>query len=286
VDVANPYLTGIKIDLNWYDLEGVRGDYSRGFRIVDAYLRKLEPLGKHLMVQVNERSFGEPTPGVVPSYVDVVTRPAGESWRGNLAVAAKVWRPEVMDRLIALSHAFAARYDSHPLFEQFSLGETALGVPARHGFSTPAWQAQLGRWFAESKKAWATTLLRLNANFTSNDAGMRDLITHCVTTTRPGGVTVGGPEPELPLDITGFITANRVFRGHDGGTDLRGRVPWTGEVRTRFTQTPEDIHAYFHDTMRANHIVWPHDRRRWPGILTHINSVRGRVHSTRPTISG
>lgn len=291
---ANPYVKGIKIGFNWFDLEGARGDYSPGFRIVDAYLRKLAPMDKYLMVHVNERSFGNPGAGVLPQYIVdngwAVSRPAGESWSGSLATAARMWQPAVMDRLIALSRAFALRYDSHPLFEQFSLGETALGVPVRHGFSTPAWQAQLKRWFTESKKVWTSTFLRLNANYISDDAGMRDLITHCVDR---GGVTVGGPDPELPLpDLTRFITANRVFRGLDGGEDLRGKVPWTGEVQamglgTRFTQTPEEIFDYHYGTMRANHMVWLHNTwtggapQRWStGILPYINDIRGRIHTT------
>lgn len=291
---ANPYVKGIKIGFGWHDFEGAQGDYSPGFRIIDAYLKKL-PTDKYLMVHVNERNFGNPATRVYPRYVLdngwVVSRPDGASWSGNLATAAKMWQPQVMDRLIALSRAFAARYDSHPRFEQFSLGETALAVPNSMGFSTPAWTTQLTRWFTESKKVWKSTYLRLNANFISNDEGMRDLITHCVN---GGGVTVGGPDPELPLpSITRFITANRVFRGLDGGADLRGTVPWTGEVQamglgTRFTQTPKEIFDYYDKTMRANHMVWLRNTwtggapQRWStGILPYINSIKGRINTQR-----
>lgn len=266
-------VTGIKIGFNWGYLEDAPGDYSPGFRIVDAYLDKL-PADKYLMLHVNERSCGDP--GVYPRYVVdngwVVTRPPSERWRGNRTTAAKMWQPAVMDRLIALSQAFAARYDGHPRFEQFSLGETALGVP---GLPTEAWRTQLQRWFTESKKAWPTTYLRLNANYLDNDAAIRELITHCVD---GGGVTVGGPEPEPPRSgIPRFITANRVFRGHDGGADLRGTVPWTGEVSTRSAQTPREIFGYFHDTMRASHMIWPPDT---PGLLPFLDSIRGRTHTT------
>lgn len=291
---ANPYVTGMKVALDWADLEGARGDYSGGFRILDAYLEKLDSVGKYLMVQVNERSTGNRR--VYPRYVVdngwVITRPAGERWTGNLTSAARMWQPAVMDRLIALSRAFAARYDGHPRFEQFSLGETAIGVPERYGFSTEAWRAQLKRWFTESKRAWATTYLRLNATFISNDEAMRDLITHCA---RGGGVTVGGPNPESPVfSITRFITADRVFRGDDGGTDLRGTIPWTGEVQAvnlgaRFTQTPEEIFDYFSATMRANHMIWLRNTstggaaQRWStGILPYINGIRGRIDTSLP----
>lgn len=265
LDAMGPHVRGIKIGFHWAYLEGARGDYSPGFRIVDAYLDRL-PADKYLMLHVNERSYGDVTAGVHPWYlVDngwVAARPAGQTWRGRLATAAKMWQPAVMDRLIALSHAFAARYDAHPRFEQFSLGETALGVP---GLPTEDWRTQLTRWFTESKKVWPATYLRLNANFINNDAAMRALITECVA---GGGVTVGGPNPELP-GIAGFITANRVFRGHDGGPDLRGTVPWTGEARTLDARTPREILGYFHDTMRASHLIWPHE------ALAHIKGTIG-----------
>jgi len=292
---ANPYVTGIKIAFHWSDFEAARGDYSPGFRIIDAYLAKLDAMDKFLMVHVNERSFGG-SAAVYPRYVAdngwVITRPSGATWTGGLDSTARMWQPAVMDRLIALSRAFATRYDGHPRFEQFSLGETAMGVPGRHGFSTEAWRTELKRWFTESKKAWPSTYLRLNANVIDNDEAMRDLITHCVD---GGGVTVGGPNPEPPTpSITRFITANRVFRGDDGGEDLRGRIPWTGEVQakglgSRFPQTPGEIFAYHHDTMHASHMVWLHNTRtggtpqRWStGILPYINSIRGRVHTARP----
>jgi hypothetical protein len=229
---GHPFVTGIKVCLPWGALEGAPGNYAPGFRLVDHLLST----GKPVMVQVGERS------GEFPMYT------LNNGWVSGRVAA--MWRPVVMDRLIALSQAFAARYDSHPRFEQFSLGETDLRV----SFSTLAWQTQLKRWFTESKKAWRHTYLRLNANFIGNDAEMRDLITHCVS---GGGVTVGGPEPELPREnLTGFVTANRVFRGLDGGADLRGKVPWTGETRT-LPLPPREILDYFTNTMRASHFVWP-----------------------------
>lgn len=189
---ANAKVKGIQIGFNWNFFEGARGDYSRGFRIVDAYLDKLDtlPTDKYLMVRLNTRTFGSTVnTGAYPPYVVnngwVASRPPGEEWSGNLATAAKAWQPEVMDRLIALSRAFAARYNTHPRFETFALGETALGVPTEHGFRAEAWRTQLQRWFTESKKVWTNTFLRLTANYLRNETSMRGLITHCVNTVTP-----------------------------------------------------------------------------------------------------
>lgn len=108
---------------------------------------------------------------------------------------------------------------------------------------------------------------------------------------------IGGADPELPLpDITRTIAANRVFRGLDGGEDLRGKVPWIGEVQyfglgTRYTETPSEIFDYYYNVMRANYMIWIRNTtvggpaQRWAtGILPFINSINGRIRTQRPTI--
>lgn len=300
---ANPYVKGIQIHLHWRFLEGARGDYSPGFRIVDAYLEKLESLAtkKYLMLCVAERTFTNYSSDAYPQYLidsgGVVFAPSGTTWTGGLSSAARMWEPAGMDRLIELSRAYANRYNLHPRFEMLSLGETSLGVPAEHGFTEQAYHGQLGRWFTESKKVWPNTVLRLCANYLRNAGWVRSLITHCVNTTVPGGVVVGGPDPELPLPtITRTITANQVFRGLDGGADLRGAVPWIGEVQemglgTRFTEPPSEIFDYYYNTMRASYMCWlrntyvgPPECRWSTGILPFINSIQGRIHTAYPTI--
>jgi hypothetical protein len=302
---TNPYIKGIQIHVHWRFLEGATaGDYSPGFAIVDAYLNKLASLStkKYLMLCVSERTFTSYSSDAYPQYLidggGVVYAPSGTTWTGSLSSSARMWEPAVMDRLIALSRAYAARYNRHPLFEMLSLGETSLAVPTSFGYTDQAWYDQLRRWFTESKKVWTNTVLRLCANYLRNAGWVRNLITHCVNTTVPGGVVVGGPDPELPLPedtITRTITANQVFRGLDGGQDLRGAVPWIGEVQemglgTRFTEPPNEIFDYYYDTMHASYLCWLYNTHvgpaecRWStGILPFINSIQGRIHTDHPT---
>lgn len=296
---------GIQLLINWGSLEGsTPGDYSSGFALVDAYLAKLASLKvpKRLILGVNERSFGTPPPAgtdcadaaskLLPSYLGSLSDGgcaiALPGAAGSLAVTARFWDAPVMDRLIALSQAYAQRYDQNPLFEMFfGNGETSVAAPPGSNFSAAAYSVQLKRWFDASEKVWTHTQLRLAANYGGSDAQMQDLINYA---TANGGVIVGGPDPELPLpNITRLVQANQIFRGAVGGSDLRGAVPWVGEVQeyglgTKFTQLPSDIFTYDSDVMHASYMIWL--RNTWlggaaqmwsTGILPFIQSVHGKV---------
>jgi hypothetical protein len=282
---GNPHITGFVIHFTWAYFEGAPGDHARGFRIVDAYLDKVSslPTPKYLIVQVADRSFGHPTVNVYPPYVVnngwVSVKPADQTWPGGLTSMAASGRASVMDRLLTLSRAYAARYDADPRLVMFGAPEGS--------------HAQLKRWFTGSKKVWRQTPLRLCAT----DAGVLDLFGHAPSTVVPGGVAIGGPDPELPLpDVTRTIEANRLFRGEGpAARDLRGAVPWVGEVRElglggRYIETPEKIFDYFYHRMRCSYMIWlanTHvggDAQRWPAILAYIDSIRGRIHTDRPTI--
>jgi hypothetical protein len=296
---------GIQLLVNWAALEGsTPGDYSKGFALIDAYLAKLASLKvpKRLILGVNERSFGKPpaagtscadaASGLLPSYLaslsDGGCAIALPGAAGSLAVTARFWDAPVMDRLIALSQAYAQRYDQNPLFEMFfGNGETSVAAPPGSNFTNAAYVVQLKRWFDASEKVWLHTQLRLAANYGGSDAQMLDLITYA---TANGGVIVGGPDPELPLpNITRTVQANQIFRAAAGGTDFRGVVPWVGEVQemglgTKYTQTPSDIFTYDSNTMHASYMIWL--RNTWlggpaqmwsSGILPFIQSVQGKI---------
>lgn len=303
---AETTVQGIQLMINWASLEGsTPGDYSAGFALVDAYLAKLASLKvpKRLMLGVSERSFGTPPPagtscadaasGLLPSYLaslsDGGCAIAAPGAAGSLAVTARFWEQPVMDRLIALSQAYAQRYDRNPLFEMFvGNGETAVAAPAGSNFSTNAYRTQLKRWFDASEKVWLHTQLRLAANFFGSDAQMLDLMTYA---TASGGVIVGGPDPELPLpNITRRTQANELFRdAAGGGRDFRLTVPWVGEVQGaglgfKITQLPSEIFNYESNTMHASYMIWI--RNTWmggpaqmwsTGILPFIQSIQGKV---------
>jgi hypothetical protein len=297
---------GFQLLVNWASLEGsTPGDYSQGFALIDAFLAKLASLQvpKRLILGVNERSFGTPpaagtdcadaASGLLPSYLasfsDGGCAIAAPGAAGSLAVTARFWESNVMDRLIALSQAYAQRYDTNPLLEMFmGNGETSVAAPAGSNFDAPTYYIQLKRWFDASEKAWPHTQLRLAANYGGSNAQMLDLMTYA---TANGGVIIGGPDPELPLpNITRTIQTNQIFRAAvGGGPDFRTSVPWVGEVQSmglgvKYTQTPSDIFTYESNTMHASYMIWM--RNTWvggapqmwsTGELPFIQSIQGKI---------
>lgn len=299
-------IEGVQLIMQWGSLEGdTPGDYSEGFGMIDAYLAKLAslPVPKRLMIGLQDRVFGTPDPDLrkyYPGYVvdrGWVDRKAPDTTTaGGLDSTAKVWRAEVMDRLIALTNAYATRYNGHPRVEMFSLSETALLSPSgTGGYSTNAYGTQLKRWCDAAKSSWKNTQLRLVANYHGSDSQMGELIEYC---TKGGGVAVGGPDPETPLpNITRSVQANRIFRASDGGTDYRGVVPWVAETQALglgasgySVETPAEIFNYQYNIMHANYMIWMQNTwaggsaQRWnTGILPFIQSINGVTHTYCPS---
>jgi hypothetical protein len=314
---GNDNIKGVQIVVWWATLEGSSpGDYSAGFSNMDQLLQKLGSCSvpKRLILQVKERDFGSAytsTPSVadlstrVPAYLltdsayggGVVTAEVGKTYSGSLRMISRSWEQPVMDRLIALSQAYAKRYDGNPYFEMITLGETA--VPALANFTYSAYTTQFKRWMSASAQAWPHTLQRLNANYSDSDSRMLDLIKYCAGL---ANCAVGGPDPETPLpEITRSIQANRVFRAAtSGGADYRGVIPWVGEQQALglgasgySVETPAEIFTYQDGTMQANYMIWLRNDwtggvlQQWStGILPFIDSISGKVRTACPSAFG
>jgi hypothetical protein len=307
---SNTRITGVQVVLLWGVLEGATpGDYSAGFAAVDSILAKARSCNKRVMVQLAERIFGsissDPTASgwlsaAYPAYIltsayggccgardpsgkelqfgGVVTAVANgtDAFNGEAAIA-RLWDPAVMDRLIALSNAYAARYDGDPYFEMLSIGESA--VPAWPGFSPTSLWTQVKRFYTQMANAWPHTMGRMNLNYTDTDASMKDLIEVCLSLKN---CVVGGPDPELPLpNITRSITANEIFRGAACSgcipRDYRGVLAWVGEQQylgfeDNWHQDPSALAGYQNNTMRNSFMIWEALGPRWPEALAQINA--------------
>ena len=297
---SNKYIKGVQLTKSWAALEGsTQGDYSKGFGYVDQVLTKLRSCNKHLILKVAEREFGSPHTGtptpsglswMFPTYITtnsayggssqpygVVYSPANVSWTGSLKTVARFWEAPVMDRLIALSKAYGGRYNSNPNFEMISLEETAVSAPLQTGYTSSAHDAQLRRWLAATSAAFSKAQVRIMANYLNN---ANNLFAYCASLPN---CNVGGPDPELPLpDITRSITANRVFRGLDGGSDRRGTIPWVGEqqglgLTVRILEEPAAIQKYQNETMHASYMVWTKNEA-WSMVLNQINVSAGTIY--------
>jgi hypothetical protein len=291
---SEPSVKGVALYVYWSQLEGnTAGDYSKGFALIDEYLKHLAPIGKQLILGINERMFGKSIPATFdggsnfPAYLNdprynggwVVTLGQAQA-TGSLAAICRVWEQPVMDRLIALTKAYGQRYNSNPNFEMFSLGETAVGGAADFGFTSDAYATQLVRWGIAARQAFQNTGIRLNANFIGSDKQMGGLISSFA---RVSGA-VGGPDV-IP---SRSIQANNVFNGSIGGIDYRGVLPWVSEVQVLGwkygNETPEELFNSVKNSMRPSYFVWYRNAwsgqnvHKWTtGILPFIRSVDGSV---------
>lgn len=314
---------GVQIMLYPYYLEGAQGDYSAGFKIVQAILDKCASLTrpKRLILCNYDRSFGTATGAVGSNFYPpywvtngyINAAPVGAKWAGSLNSIPKLDTATVMDRFIAMSQAYGAKFDSHPLFEMWSpMGETATGQAP---LSTTGMITQFGRLLAATRLAWPHTMQRFMANF----LGTYDQMAAMIATARAtGGVAIGGPDPErmntgagvptpLPSNYpTGVstITAALAFRGLnkiDANTvqskypDLRTLVPWCSEIQgDAGTILPADYIAYERTTMHAWYIVhlyndWlpsgsgASDPHRWNAQRAAIHAVAGATNTGVPS---
>ncbi len=304
---SNANIAGVQVALKWSALEGATaGDYSAGFDAVDAIVAKARSCNKRVMLHIEERIFGTAsyTPTVAslsasyPAYLlssnygaccgvldatgselgfgGIVTATNGHDFYGEMAIA-RLWDSAVMDRLVALSKAYAARYDGNPYFEMLSIGESA--VPPFPSAALAQLYAQLRRFYTEVANAWPHTMGRMLMNFTSTDSDMKNFIDLCLSLKN---CVVGGPDPEIPLpNITRQIQANEVFRGAECngcvGTDYRGVVAWVGEqqwlgLEDTVKEDTSLLAGYQKGTMRNSFMIWPDNSPRWPDVLAQINA--------------
>ena len=227
---------GVLLAVYWKALEGdTPGDYTAGFAALDAILARAAQYNKKVILRLEARVDGSfrAISDVFPAYVangaafgtTVVNHQDGS----YSSTTSRMWQAATADRLIALTQAYGARYNSHPALEMFSLGETALNVAdSLDGFSASAWLAQLQRLLIAGRAAFPNTAIRVSANDLWPDSLMQRLLATC----EQYAIAVGGPDV-WPQDVT---QADRVFAGLDQAgqslyTDYRDRLPWAVEAQ-------------------------------------------------------
>lgn len=144
MDDINGYgnIIGYRIMVSWGALEPTEGNYD--FSVLDAILNRLKTAyhqPKHLVVTIVPGTWaGAPASpansNVLPAYLqnDSTYGPSPSSgsygWWGPKAggYAAALYRPAVMDRMIALVQALGQHYDADPYFEALMFQEDAWMV--------------------------------------------------------------------------------------------------------------------------------------------------------------
>lgn len=279
-------IAGIKIRLHWSCLEGdTAGDYSAGFAIIDDALSRLGALAvpKRLILEFHGYAYGTcpqgqngspPTSGSVllPQYI----RDTGlvAYCHGNRIYTPHYWNPTITDRWIALSAAYAARYDTNPRFEMFQIQEeTAVMDGSAPTFSLSAALTQWKRMITATQSQWTHTITRNPINYFGSDSQNRDLYD---TSVRPGMVYGG---PDAPPFAQRNISGNRQYLGQTSAgvqtwTSLRDTSPFVAEVQFGTsiygTLTLQQLYDNMYSVFRPRYIVWYHND--WDGVTARYTA--------------
>jgi hypothetical protein len=269
-DCNNPDIVAVQWLVAWRLMEGpTRGDYSRGYALIDEYAAKAAScgFGLHITVQTGWfGGFGGGATAIFPEYLVtgaygpvqsagacVQGQPSGRrvggvilsngtacAFTGSLTAKAIIWEAPVMDAYIELQQAMGARYNANATIHGWgAAAETAVGIPSSYGYTLDAHFTQMKRMMPLAAAAWPNTPLRLWANYGGSDAQMASLLAVAAA----NGYAIGGPDV-LP---TQKIQANMVFRGYGrvnniwtAGqfTDYAGVVPWISEIEDPELSSP------------------------------------------------
>lgn len=241
---SEPNIVGFVYRDYWKKFEdSAGGTYTVGFNVMDQLVQACAAAGKKLGMAFFCQSYdGQVSPAnggkVLPTYFETLTCADGQTpgyvkwtsgaaWSGYLNLSANLWDSVVMDKFIAMTQAYAARYESNPTFVLYhGPGETSLGVPiGNRGFSFAKLATQFNRWLPAARAAFPTTMLRYEANWYDVTATMQTAVDACAQ----NKVIVGGPD----IRPTVVVNANTVFNGSVGSSDYRGRNGWCSEMQQR-----------------------------------------------------
>jgi hypothetical protein len=298
-----PSIQGVVVQWLWRDLEITKGNYD--FSSIDTYLKKISslPTRKRLIIRIEERGFSSQTVTSVPNYLKSDTGYNGGEVPMANGVVARIWEGPVMDRLIALYAALAAKYDGNPSVEGISMSETSIGFstayPAPATFSNGALLTQFKRHVIASRSQWRHSQVFVSTNYLGSDAQMEDLIKTSVTSK----ATVGGPDVFTRAWVESgkrALQSDVIVRGEAGSdTDYRGNVAIKAEVQDTelggyiATFTPAELYDVAFNINHANYIFWDRNdyaggpAQQWStGILPFIQSVNGKTYTQCPASFG
>lgn len=239
-----PNIVGVVYRDYWRKFEDdAGGTYVRGFTVTDQLNAACANAGKKFSIAFLCQSYDgtvSPSTGskVVPTYFETLTCADGQTpgyvkytsgpvWSGYLNLSANLWDSVVMDKFIAMTQGYAARYESNPTFVLFhGPGETSIGVPSGlRSFSIARLATQFNRWVPAARAAFPTTMLRYEANWYDGSATMQTAENIC----SQYKVIVGGPDIRPSV----VVNSNTVFNGSTGTKDFRGKNAFCSEIQQR-----------------------------------------------------
>lgn len=282
-----PLIKGGLISVTWGALEPQKGVYD--FSVIDNDLQYLKAMGKKLIIEIWWMQFGNsstPSPEYFPQYM---ISEGGVKDAGFVATA-KIDEAYWMDRLVALSKALAAKYDSDPAVEQFVLSETAATSAKEFLRALPTFASH-----------WPKTAVVFYPNWVDSPEMARDLL----AVMGRGGIGVGGPDllPPPPINQVGEdhgsqalqglgvrkVYANSSETGDFGTVDYRGRIPVAYQYQGIHSLPPTVLIDYALNTLKSTHITWTIAYDQGPemnfdsGVMPVVKSVNGKINTALPT---
>lgn len=279
----------------WAQLEGARGDYSAGFRLLDAEIEKLASLGKRLIWNPHPAwwtSSGSTLPsGFIPVYLQSADY-SGGAVRCATGWVARVWEKPVGDRWIAMMNAYGARYDSHPHMEMVKpFFESA--IPWNSTYPAPSsWNSEIALrnhmlvTLTEMRKSWPSTMLMANTSWIRDmgqlfaalpglkaGAGGTDMYPHPYA--YPGGSTHEDTE------------SDRVYlgkgddRGVGRGVVYKGVIPYMNENQDPVYSSKEG--AYLPQELYKQGMLLGQTHFAWKKMWLLPDSFRGSFDRTDMT---
>lgn len=282
---GNPHFAGGQRVYLWKHLEPEMGKYD--FSRIDADLAYLRGNGKRLVIEVWDTFFsgsGTAVPDYLlndPRYAGGVVyrgKPGAEKRSGSVA---KRYLPQVTDRYLLLVAELGKRYDADPNVAAFVHTETAIAAgPGGEDFDAAAYDVQMRRWVAESRKAFPTTPVLLYGNWYPyrGTAGLKDLGRYAVSQ----GVGWGGPDVCPGQRIWGY----EVIRENAGKMAMGVAVQWQS-YDGRWTA--EQLFDFAVGDLKLSFVFWLDCERRNTGglsfrkdVLPLVERRLGEVVTDRP----
>lgn len=314
------HLQGYMALYTWSMFEKSKGVYDFSAIVADfKYLQKVAPgarfcisIGAYANTSVTQATLATYQPGGIPAYIlnDPGTYgagPPGNNGQGGYGLSsfntstgrwgyvnAALWRPAVMDRLIALFTALANSnalppyngvqytFDTHPLIEAVGdWGPTDLDMrnnPALNAdYSGAAWTTQWLRRTAPMSAAFQHTSVFLMPGFGATGGTVSDQ-SRIVASMYNNRVAISCTDVFAPQALTyaqNYFVGNVLtgtpqsdsFSSNGGGFDYRGKMPSMPSIQgydyfygnpphARTAQQTQDIRDVAVNTLHASHIFW------------------------------
>lgn len=278
-------LRGVHIRYYWSELEKAEDVYD--FSQIENRLEELKAIKKHLVIQVQTKSFWEAgnQDKLIPDYLKNslyeggaftysdfgTTNPDGEN--------IKLWNTHVRDRLIKLMQELGARFNNEPNFEAVVFIETALGQPI-----VPFEQGQIATFFdnlievnRQTKIAFPNTVVFQQINYPVWPAPNQ--IEKIANALKSFGV--GLSCPDVFSDEEGL---NQLNGNYFQFNKMAGVIPIGPEVMhknylntnnsgTGHVPTIEELFLFAKNTLKSNYIFWTRNSESATPVLNELSKA-------------